>query len=201
MAPPKDVTDIFRGYEGQWDAALKRWENMCEPVLLEREKFRITGLFDGASGRPVSDDAAPRDDSDFKRYLDDLSPETRKRAFEDLTARCDKVIPELKRVLVMLQEAQHSGVWSGAPQLRVSVRSKPSYVVGQTVDHVSREERMTVLEVKGEWWRVQTMRGKEGWVNRSQVKPQLPVELKSTPGTSGDPNASDRKEVDIAGRG
>ena len=194
MAPPKDVTAIFRVYQGQWETALERWEKKCAPVLLEREKFRVTGL---VADEPVSD-AEPRDDSELRRYLDDLSPKTRKRAFEGLAARCDKVIPKLKRVIVMLQEAQHSGVWSGAPQLSVSVFPQPRFAFSRAVDRVSREERMTVLEVKGEWWRVRTMRGKEGWVNRSQVKPQLPVELTSTPGSGDskfDPN------IDPAPRG
>ncbi len=195
MAPPKDVTDIFRLYQGQWEVALERWEKKCAPVLQDREKFRVTD-------EAVSDEE-PRDDSNFpemyQHYLDDLSPEARKRALGPLAARCEKVIPELKRVIVMLQEAQRSGVWSGAPQLRSSVFEVPRFVAGKTVDHIAREERMTVLEVKGEWWRVRTMRGKEGWVHRSRVKPQLPVELSSKPGTAGD--SKFELDVELAPRG
>jgi hypothetical protein len=148
-----------------------------------------------ASGASVSEET--EEDSELQRYFDDLSPEARKRALEPLTARCEKVIPELKRGIVMLQEAQHSGVWSGAPQLRISVFSEPRFLA-KKVDYVAREERMTVLETKGEWWRIRTVRGTEGWVNRSQVKPVLPVELSSKPGTSSsgfDPN------IDSAPRG
>jgi hypothetical protein len=193
MAPPKDVTAIFRLYQGQWEDALARWEKKCAPFLEEKDKFRVTG------GSPASGEAAsekPEDESELQRYLDDLSPEARKRALAPLAARCERVIPKLKRGIVMLQEAQHSGVWSGAPQLRISVFSVPRFL-GKKVDYVAREERMTVLEVKGEWWRVRTVRGTEGWVNRSQVKPQLPVELSSKPGTDStfDPN------IDSAPRG
>ena len=200
MAPPKDVTAIFRLYQGQWETALGRWEKKCAPVLQEKGRFRVTGLVPSGD-EPVSEEE-PRDDSDvndeYQRYLDDLSPEARKRALGPLAARCEKVIPELKRVILMLREAQHSGIWSGAPQLRASVFAEPRFVVGKTLDHVAREEKMTVLEVKGEWWRVRTVRGKEGWVNRSQVKPQLPVDLSSKPGT-GDSGFD--ANVDSAPRG
>lgn len=201
MAPPKEVTAVFRTYLLEWQMALERWKKKCEPVQLERQKILARYLVADATpthrqparNAPVADVPTPGNSG--------LSPEMAKRLeeTEDLAARCDKVIPELQSVIAKLQEAQFSGVWSGGPQLSAALLKEPKFAAGKTVGHVSREEKVTVLEVKGEWWRVRTLSGQEGWVHRAQLKPRLPTELSSKPGLStGDTN---REEIELGDRG
>lgn len=199
--PSKEVIEMFGRLLRNWKAALERWKKKCDPVQLERSRILARHL--------VADETSRRGQRGVNRPVTDvpkpgyagLSPEMAKRleATENLARRCENAIPELERIIGKLQEAQRSGVWSGGPQLSVALLKEPKFtVVGTPVARVSREEQVTVLELQGEWWRVRTLSGKEGWVHGSQLKPNLPVEL--TSGAGGSKGTTQRDEVESGPR-
>jgi hypothetical protein len=173
MAPPSQpdpaVSQMFGRQLRRWQEALERWKKKCTPIQQEHRTLKATrGL--------VSD--APRAGGP-----DALKPEVaeRLRELEPRVAACDDAIRKIEQTIKDLKEAVKSGVLRTGDHFTVPIRDKPEFL-GHIVGRISRGDKLTVLELKGDWWRVRTQSGVEGWTQRSEALPSLPIELTSQPG-------------------
>ena len=175
-------------------AALKRWEENCaqtqedyknthqttiSEAIKESEAARNTQLSNFPSQKPK-----PRFDLTQKKPM---SQATAKElgmtgGIEQKKKKCDETIEKIKKTIERLNNARVSGVVT-ANQMRVGVRSKPKFITTM-VETVSRGEMLLVLEKKGDWFRVRSSSGKEGWVAKHDISQALPVEINSEPGTA-----------------
>jgi hypothetical protein len=108
----------------------------------------------------------------------------------------------MKRVLLLLLLG--TGLALAAPKvgsaitirvLSAKVMKAPKFI-GAAAGSVSRGEQLTVVQVKGDWYRVEG--SYNGWVHKSNVT-EGKVALSSKPGGSG--GNVNRDEVELAGRG
>jgi hypothetical protein len=181
----KGFYQLFRPYLKSWEDTQARWMQKCKGVQQEKHTIQATGgLVADASDvarRPavmnpsVSDVRAPGPAG--------LSPAVAERLqqIEDRAKHCERTLRRIEQVLSKLRVAAVTGEWS-SDTLRTNIKKEPKWI-SPTVDFVVRGQRMTVLDVKGDWWHVRKLPGKEGWVHRKEVEEWLPVELSSEPGS------------------
>jgi uncharacterized protein YgiM (DUF1202 family) len=179
----KGFYQLFRPYLRSWEDTHARWTQKCKGVQQEKHTIQVTGgLVADASDvarRPavvnpsVSDVRAPGPAG--------LAPAAAERLqqIEDRAKRCEETLRRIERVLSKLRVAAVTGEWS-SDTMRTSIKKEPKWISG-TVDSVVRGQRMTVLDVKGDWWHVRRLPGKEGWVHRKEVEEWLPTELSTEP--------------------
>jgi hypothetical protein len=190
----------------RWQEALERWKKKCTPIQQEHRTLKATrGLVAERSPfvhrrttNPLVSDA-PR-----AAGPGGLKPEVAER-LRDLQPRvdaCDNAIHQIELTIGDLKEAQKSGIWRNGQKLTVPIREKPEFI-GHTLGRISRGEKVTVLELKDDWWRVRTAAGLEGWMQRTEIAPTLPIELSSQPGTPPIPEWREklRNETGEGGRG
>ena len=175
-------------------AALKRWEENCaqtqedyknthqttiSEAIKESEAARNTQLSNFPSQKPK-----PRFDLTQKKPMSRASAKElgMTGGIEEKKKKCDEAIAQIKKTIERLNNARVSGVVT-ANQMRVGVRSKPKFITTM-VETVSRGEMLLVLEKKGDWFRVRSSSGKEGWVAKHDISQALPVEINSEPGTA-----------------
>jgi hypothetical protein len=199
MAEANPVSKMFGRHLRTWQEALARWIQNCKGVQEERRTLHMTGGLVAEETRrprhdlnPVLSDAAPPSTSSGLS----APAEERLRQLDSRAARCGKTIREIQTIIAQLQQARKTGVWRNSYQLSTAFHKQPKFIA-ERLGRISRGEDITVLEVKGDWWRVRAESGAEGWVHQGQVLPHLPVELSATPGR---PHAQERMEWS-AGRG
>ncbi len=78
--------------------------------------------------------------------------------------------------------------------LSARVMARPEFI-GPPAGSVSRGEALTLVEVKGDWYKVSG--SFNGWIHKTNVV-EGKVALSSTPGGGG---SASREEVELAGRG
>jgi hypothetical protein len=203
MAPDAAVSEVFRRMLRIWEDTLKRWITKCKGVDKERRTLENTGGL-------VADRTAPVSRWWDNPLLSDASPppksggvteelETRLGDLRARSRRCADTIRMLEETISDLREAMKTGQWRNRNQLAAGLRKAPSFV-GELVGKVSRGEFVDVVEVRGDWWRVRTKSGVEGWIHRREYGPHLPVELSSEK-SSLMPGREDPDELEIGGRG
>ncbi len=82
--------------------------------------------------------------------------------------------------------------------LSAKVMTTPKYI-GPVAANVSRGDFLTYEDAQGDWFKVKTKAGAEGWINRASVA-EKQVKLSPKPGSGGSGGASP-EEVELAGRG
>jgi len=187
-------------------AALKRWEENCSQTqedyknthqttiseaIKESEAARNTQLSNFPSQKPK-----PRFDLTQKKPMSQASAKElgMTGGIEEKKKKCDEAIAQIKKTIERLNKARVSGVVT-ANQMRVGVRSNPKFITTM-VETVSRGEMLLVLEKKGDWFKVRSSSGKEGWVAKHDISQALPVEINSNPGTPNTLTPQQREEND-----
>ena len=187
-------------------AALKRWEENCaqtqedyknthqttiSEAIKESEAARNTQLSNFPSQKPK-----PRFDLTQKKPMSQASAKElgMTGGIEEKKKKCDEAIAQIKKTIERLNNARVAGVVT-ANQMRVGVRSKPKFITTM-VETVSRGEMLLVLEKKGDWFRVRSSSGKEGWVAKHDISEALPVEINSEPGTAKKLTPHQQEEYD-----
>ena len=187
-------------------AALKRWEENCaqaqedyknthqttiSEAIKESEAARNTQLSNFPSQKPK-----PRFDLTQKKPMSQASAKElgMTGGIKEKKKKCDEAIALIKKTIERLNNARVSGVVT-ANQMRVGVRSKPKFITTM-VETVSRGEMLLVLEKKGDWFRVRSSSGKEGWVAKHDISEALPVEINSEPGTAKKLTPHQQEEYD-----
>ena len=187
-------------------AALKRWEENCaqtqedyknthqttiSEAIKESEAARNTQLSNFPSQKPK-----PRFDLTQKKPMSQASAKElgMTGGIEEKKKKCDDAIAQIKKTIERLNNARVSGVVT-ANQMHVGVRSKPKFITTM-VETVSRGEMLLVLEKKGDWFRVRSSSGKEGWVAKHDISEALPVEINSEPGTAKKLTPHQQEEYD-----
>ena len=187
-------------------AALKRWEENCaqtqedyknthqttiSEAIKESEAARNTQLSNFPSQKPK-----PRFDLTQKKPMSQASAKElgMTGGIEEKKKKCDEAIAQIKKTIERLNNARVSGVVT-ANQMRVGIRSNPKFITTM-VETVSRGEMLLVLEKKGDWFRVRSSSGKEGWVAKHDISQALPVEINSEPGTAKKLTPHQQEEYD-----
>lgn len=194
------VSKMFGRYRRVWEDALMRWISKCKGVKEELKTLEATGGLVADASRfaprrqvnPAVSDAIPAGPSG-------LTPEVVERmgVLERRSTTCASTIRHIQLVIRDLEDAQKHGIWNNRQKLWVGLREHPKFT-GKSLGRVSRDETIEVLDLKGEWWRVRSGSGVEGWMHRGEIAPVLPVELT---GKLGDAPILDDVPDSSGGRG
>lgn len=170
---------MFRVYLKQWEDDLEEWTRWCKQGAEERRTLQATGgLVSQASpasqrtpNPALSDASRVPGPPGLSRQAEDRTGVLQKRA-----EKCARAIAEIEKVISLLKEAERSGEWAGQSTQTYAIFKEKKWI-SPVVARVSRGESVEVREIQGDWWRVRTKKGVEGWSQRATVAPQPPVRL------------------------
>jgi hypothetical protein len=120
----------------------------------------------------------------------------RLNSLESGSKSCSQTLRHIENVIRDLENARADGVWFNRDKLWFGLRTEPKFI-GKGLGRILRGEKIQVREVKGDWLRVRNSSGVEGWVQKGEMLPGLPVELSSKAGTG--PGSTE--VLDKGGRG
>lgn len=183
MTPPEAVRKLFKSWENEWRSALDAWQKRCKGMSEQLHTLERTGglVAQATRSKKLHDPDAPKADAELPAPPG-LSPETADRLeiLRKADSRCEQNLKRIKQTIKRLEEAQHTGSWWADAKV-FGVRRDPKFV-SPVLRHVSRGESVVVIEKQGEWLRVRTQAGEEGWVEKAEIQPRVPVLLNSKPG-------------------
>jgi hypothetical protein len=181
---------------------LAEWKQWCKGKEDERRTLQVTaGLVSQVPARSQNRLNPSLSDATNVPAPPGLSTEARARldVLKEIGTRCERNIKHIELTVSMLRRAQQTGMWAG-DRLDFIVVKERRYI-SPVLGHLPRGEEVEILEINGDWWRVRTQRGIEGWVDRAHIAPLAPVQLWKATKPTVEGGEDEPHGIQMSGRG
>jgi len=199
-----DVAKFFEVQYSVWKNALSRWHKKCGGKIEEHKQRqkRSYPVADRRNVRSGFQEGATLSDATLYGYPSkSVEDQTKDDDVAKQAGKCKDTIAHIQKVMELLNNARTTGRFPSIRNTSISLRSKPSFITNIERAHkVDRGGVIEAAEKKGDWLRVKSGDA-EGWIHKTDLIPELPIEYSSAPGTGGPKSGSTRKEMGEGGRG
>jgi hypothetical protein len=183
-----DVAKFFEVHYSIWKNALSHWHKKCGGKIEEHRQRQkksypvadrrsvLSGFKEGATLSDATPYGYPSKSVDDQKKDDDVAKQA---------GKCKDTIAYIQKVMELLNNARTTGRFPSIRNLTIAVRKKPSFITSIDREHkVDRGGVVEAVQKKGDWLRVKTGDA-EGWIHKTELIPDLPIEYSSKPGTGG----------------